>query len=141
IFGYDSGGFGLYLDPSGYPALTKTGFNNVTADFAITDTNLHHLAVTKSGSTVVFYIDGVPHPATPYEPGFTFSSDAYIGGLNNNYTFLGTVDELGFYSRALAASEVQAIYSAGSSGKCGSAVVPVITSQPANQTLQVGGTA
>jgi len=118
IFGYDNGGYGLYLSPSGEPTLTKTVFSAVGAGVTITDTNFHHVAVTKSGSTVVFYVDGVAHPAGPYDPGFTFSAQASIGGLGNNYTFLGTIDEVSFYNRALSASEVQAIYNADGTGKC-----------------------
>jgi hypothetical protein len=74
-------------------------------DVTITDINLHHVAVTKSGSAVVFYVDGVAYPAAAYDPGFTFSEDAFIGGLGNNYTFYGTVDEVSVYSRALAAND------------------------------------
>jgi hypothetical protein len=137
IFGYDNGGYGLYLSPSGEPALTKTAVDNVTSGFIIADTNLHHLAVTKSGSSVVFYIDGVAHAVGPYDPGFTFSTTAYIGGLGNNYNFLGTIDEVSFYNRALAASEIQTIYGS-TADKCGSSVAPSITAQPASQTVFVG---
>jgi hypothetical protein len=130
IFGYNSGGYGIYMDPSGTPTLTKTDINQVKPSMTITDTNWHHVAVTKSGSTVVFYVDGVVYPAAAYDPGFTFSGNAFIGGLGNNFTFYGAVDEVSVYNRALAAFEIQAIYKADNAGKC---AVPVITAQPRGQ--------
>ncbi|MGD0651989.1 MAG: M4 family metallopeptidase [Verrucomicrobiia bacterium] len=53
--------------------------------------------------------------------------------------FNGLIDELAVYNRALSASEIQAIYAAGITGKC--PVPPTITTQPTNQTVVAGGTA
>ncbi len=141
IFGYDNGGYGLYLDPNGVPSFSKIGFNEVKPGVAITDTNWHHVAVTKVGSTVVFYVDGVAHPAAAYDPGFTFAGNAFLGGLGSFYTFYGTVDDLSVYSRALATNEIQAIYGAGGNGKCVAQSPPLIATQPVNQTVTVGETA
>ena len=139
IFGYDNNGYGLYLSPAGLLSLSKVGTSAVSASSAITDTNLHHVAVTKAGSTVVFYIDGTAYPAGAYNPGFTFGGGAYIGGLLTNNSFLGSVDELAVFNRALAATEIQAIYSAATSGKCPAAgYPPFFISQPGNQTVLVG---
>jgi len=44
----------------------------------------------------VFYIDGVAYSVAAYNPGFEFTTTAAIGGIGNNYTFLGTIDELAF---------------------------------------------
>ena len=56
--------------------------------------------------------------------------------------FKGVIDEVSIYRRALSSNEIAAIYSAGTAGKCGvSPTPPVITSQPTNQTVGVGGTA
>ena len=55
------------------------------------------------------------------------------------YFFNGLIDEVSIYNRALTASEIQAIYAADSGGKCPLSA-PVITSQPTNQTVTVGGT-
>jgi hypothetical protein len=57
---------------------------------------------------------------------------AYLGGL---------LDELSIYSRALSQGEIQAVYNAGSMGKCFVGVPPMITSEPTNQTVTVGATA
>ena len=58
------------------------------------------------------------------------------------YFFNGLVDEVSLYNRGLTASEIQAIYAAGSAGKCPpSPMPPSITAQPTNQTVNVGGSA
>jgi hypothetical protein len=58
------------------------------------------------------------------------------------YFFNGLLDEVSIYNRALTASEIQAIYAAGSGGKCPPfPTPPSITTQPTNQTVTVGGAA
>jgi hypothetical protein len=47
------------------------------------------------------------------------------------------MDEMSLYNRALSASEIQAIYNAGSSGKCLPAS-PAIITQPTNETVNLG---
>ncbi|MBE0544962.1 MAG: immunoglobulin domain-containing protein [Verrucomicrobia bacterium] len=140
IFGYGGGGYGFALDRiSGRPMLTRIGASSVAANVSIADTNYHHLAVTKSGSTVVFYIDGVAHAAPAYATTFAFTTSAAIGARGDNLgnSFYGSVDDLAIYNRALSATEIQAIYNAGSSGKCD--LPPIIASHPADQTVTVGG--
>jgi hypothetical protein len=66
IFSYGIGGYGLYMDPSGHPTLSKVGINEVKPSVTITDTSFHHVAVTKSGSTVAFYVDGVAYSVAAY---------------------------------------------------------------------------
>ena len=142
VFGYDNGGYALYLAPDGTPTFGKTGSGSVAAGVTIPDTNLHHVAVTKSGSAVGFYLDGVAYPAPAYNPGFTFGGTAFIGGLGTNFTLLGGVDELAVYSRALSAAEIQGLYNAALSGKCpASNYPPFLVTQPANQTVLVGANA
>ncbi|HYG35349.1 MAG TPA: LamG-like jellyroll fold domain-containing protein, partial [Clostridia bacterium] len=55
--------------------------------------------------------------------------------------FVGSIDELSLYSRALSPSELQAIYTADSDGKCSAVRSPLIYSQPQSQTVVVGGAA
>ncbi len=143
IFAYGAGGYGLYLDSNGNPALSKITYNNVTLGTGITDTNYHHLAVTKTGSSVVFYIDGVAYPAPAYNPGFVFSTGAEIGAWGSSLasTFFGSIDELAIYNRALSSNEIQAIYNADGAGKCVVPIAPFFVTQPANQTVTAGGNA
>ena len=60
-YGYDGYGFGIYDDGSLF--LTRVGIDAVTIPNLITDTNWHHVALTKAGTNVVFYVDGVSYPA------------------------------------------------------------------------------
>ena len=52
--------------------------------------------------------------------------------------FIGQMDELTLYRRALSWYEIERIYNTASLGKGG---LPLITAQPANQTVNVGGQA
>jgi C1A family cysteine protease len=64
------------------------------------------------------------------------------GGCPTDGTYLGgLLDELSLYNRALSSNEIAAIYNAGSAGKCVTPTAPVITSQPANQAVVMGGVA
>ena len=95
-------------------------FNYVSGP-SITDTNLHHVAVTKVGSTIVFYLDGVAYATPAYSVTFTFAGGPPGIGFfaeNGSSGFLGTIDEMSVYSRALSSSEIQGIYNAGIEGKC-----------------------
>jgi hypothetical protein len=78
----------------------------------ITDSTFHHVALTKAGSTVVFYLDGTAYPIPSYTTTFTFTSSIGFGyqADSRDQSFLGTIDEIGFFNRALSASEIQAIY-------------------------------
>jgi len=121
VFGYGLGGYAFGLFDAGNLILTAVGVSVVISDtLAVTDLNFHHVAVTKSGSTVIFYLDGVGATASPYDPGFTFTTNAGIGarGDQDRSGFLGMVDELAVYDRDLTADEIQAIFNAGSAGKC-----------------------
>ena len=92
--------------------------------------------MTKSGTTVVFYLDGVAYSAPEFLSAFSFSSQATIGAWGDGLegTFLGSVDDLAVYDRPLSSIEIQAIYGAASSGKC-SSEPPAIIIAPSDQTV------
>ena len=140
LFSYTWGGYGFAFWEDGRLFLTKNGSGAVYSTQAITDTSYHHVAVTKTGSTVMIYVDGVGESVGPYNPGFTFGGPAAIGARGGDYaaSFLGTIDEVSIYNHALAGGDIQAIYSAGSAGKCVVAALPFLTSQPTSQTVQAG---
>ena len=140
IFGYGPGGYYFGIDSSGTLFFCQLGNFALVTGPAITDTNFHHVAVSKNGSSIIFYLDGGVYPAPAYNPTFTFTGAAGIGYRpdNGDNSFYGVVDELSIYSRALSQSEIQGIYNAGSGGKCFTPVGPVITSQPTNQTVYLG---
>ena len=98
------------------------------------------MAVTKSGSAVIFYLDGAPYPVSAYGTTFSFSTPASIGavGGSQSCSFYGLIDELSIYSRALTPAEIQSIYNCGHDGKCQELT---IFSQPMNTTAYVGESA
>ena len=143
IFCHGWGGFGLSLHHNRNPFLTQVGSTEVTCSLAITDTNnYHHVAVTKNGSTVVFYVDGIAETAPAYNPTFVFNGSAAVGATGGSHeaSLLGSLDEVSVYNRALSGSEIQAIYNSGSSGKCSTPTAPLITSHPQDQTAPSGTT-
>lgn len=140
LFGYGTGGYFFFLGPTRHLQFGKNGTIALAGTGMITDTNLHHIAVTKSGSAVTYYIDGVVDSVVNLAVSFVFTTPVGIGAQADNLSssFLGMIDELGVYSRALPANEIQAIYNAGLSGKCVVPVSPVIISHPQNINAIVG---
>jgi hypothetical protein len=142
IFSFGSGGYSFAVGDDGHLVLDKLFYNEMPmANRVVTGTNWHHVAVTKSASTVMFYCDGVAYPApAPYDPGFTFTTFPLVGVRGSDYlaSFLGTIDEVSIYNRALSGSEIRAIHGAGSSAKCPGRVAPSILSRSVNQTAPLG---
>ena len=98
---------------------------------------LQHVALTydkSSGIGVLFY-NGIVVATqnlgtfTP-QTSFNFYIGRRVSPANQVTPFNGLIDEVSLYNRALSASEIAAIYTAGSAGKCW---VPFITSQPQSQ--------
>jgi len=122
FFAYGSQGYGFAIDqPTGRLLLTQIQVSAVFSVGTITDTNYRHVAVTKQGSTVTFYIDGVAGAPVTYNPTFTFTTGAAIGARGDNNVlnaFFGDIDELEIFNRALTAQEVANIFNAGAAGKC-----------------------
>ncbi|HYW69900.1 MAG TPA: MBG domain-containing protein, partial [Pyrinomonadaceae bacterium] len=82
----------------------------------------HHVAYTFDSSTHKLFVDGreVASGANTRVPAYDntevrIGADVDTGGL---YQFDGKIDEVGFFSRALPASEIAGIYNAGSAGRC-----------------------
>jgi len=105
------------------------------------DDQWHHVAGVYDGINMFLYVDGTLDVSQPATGSISLNSDPMcIGANGNGYFFDGLVDEVSIYNRALTASEIQSIYSAGISGKCPLGA-PVIISQPTNQTVVAGYTA
>ncbi|HXC97733.1 MAG TPA: LamG-like jellyroll fold domain-containing protein, partial [Verrucomicrobiae bacterium] len=126
---------------------TSGSFHTITSGGNILPANaLSHVALTydKSSGTAALYLNGaivasqnlgVFTPRTSYNLylGYRPPSSPYLATY-----YSGLMDEMSLYGRALAASEIQAIYIAGGEGKC--AIPPVIASQPVSQTAFSGST-
>ena len=128
------------------------GFFGVSADglngtYAYTTTHIPlnawtHLAATYDGNNLVIYFNGSAQASTPFSSGIISSTDdvgigATIGGGGPIAIFNGLIDEPTIYNRALSAAEIQAIYNAGSAGKCPD-FPPVINTQPTDQIVEAG---
>lgn len=139
IFAYGQNGYGFVIDQNtSRLGLTNVGNSVVNSNLGISDTNWHHVAVTKSGNQVVFYIDGAADTPITYNTTFGFTSNAAIGARGDNNVqnaFFGAVDELAIYNRPLASTEIQSIFNSGTSGKC----KPFATNAPDNQVLWLAG--
>lgn len=121
FFAGDTGGYGFGMLDDGRLMLSDIGLSFVPSSVTIPDTNLwHHVAVTKVGTNVVFYIDGSAVTRTNLAGRFIFNRPfalGALGGVTRN-VFLGGIDELALYGRALEAAEINGIYRAGAEGKC-----------------------
>jgi Concanavalin A-like lectin/glucanases superfamily/FG-GAP-like repeat/IPT/TIG domain len=106
---------------------------------SVTDFNWHHCAVTarNGDADAIFYVDGMQQPVvvrvgTPTINLYPSTQPLRIGAEIDaiaTYFSADLIDELGIYKRVLSAAEIQAIYNAGSAGKCTpTSVVPVIAS-------------
>ncbi len=139
VFGYGHAGYNLALLDDGTPLLGQVDSSGVFGIQKITDTAFHHLAVTKNGTSVVFYVDGIAGPATNYAATFQFTTPVAIGSRGDNFgaSFFGVVDETSVYNRALSAAEIQSLYASTTLGKCAAPLT--VLSQPTNQSVTVGG--
>jgi hypothetical protein len=80
----------------------------------------YHLAVTNVGSAVTLYLDGEAVASGNFKINTPGDTQLYIGRLeeDNAKRLDGQVDEIGIYNRALSASEIKALFLAGSDGLC-----------------------
>ena len=120
IFSYGTGGYALGLYDDGRIFLKQVGGTSVNStSLRISTTNLTHVAVTKSGSSVTFFVNGIAETATALTATFTFNSNAAIGAVGDTLTnsFYGVIDDLQINQRVLTAAEIQSISSAGIRGK------------------------
>lgn len=84
----------------------------------------HAVGVKDASGSVKLYVDGESRgtilrqaPSTESTSGASFMIGAW-DGFGISEFFYGLIDEVAVYNRALSASEVQAIFNAGSAGKC-----------------------
>jgi hypothetical protein len=104
----------------------------------------HHVAGTYDGTKLQFYLDGQPWGKATLAPGsispMLTSSFVTIGSEDGRMRFpfvigtryfKGLLDEVDIFNRALSASEIAAIYNAGSAGKCRPTLIPHVAAAAA----------
>ena len=99
---YASGGYAFWIDGSGYLHVS-VGYQidlPAVAGAQITDTNYHHVAFTKSGTTVFYYLDGVAYQTAPLNASFTFGNSFAIGSPSGNQASIGQLTNSGVCRRA-----------------------------------------
>ncbi len=110
----------------------------------------YYIAVVYTSGNVKTYVDGQLKDDFNFGQGTEFGVNYVRVGRHNEDPgwgtrrfFKGALDEVDVYDRALSAGEVQAIYNAGSAGKCKPAV-PTLTVNPPSaivgQTITLTGT-
>ena len=79
----------------------------------------YHLALTREGTNINIYVNGVPAGTdTLNTPIPNANGPLTIGQAEGLGYVNGQIDEMTIYNRALSGSEISAIYSSGGAGKC-----------------------
>ena len=105
--------FHVYVSGRGY----------VSSPFATLPTDQWvHVAGVYDGSTISLYLNGNLIGSNTSAPGAIHVESGELGighdQANPDRFYKGLIDEVEIFDRALSASEIQAIYTAGSAGKC-----------------------
>ncbi len=112
--------------------------------FSPTPGTWYLLAVTKAAGTYTIWINGVPSSGTSQT--YTISiprptAPLTIGEAEGLGYFDGLIDEVEIFTRALDESELQAIFNAGSAGKCKPAILSPSSFSFAPEAVGVTGKA
>jgi hypothetical protein len=103
----------------------------------------YHVAITKNGSLYALYIDGVRVAVSEHTDAIPDAAAPLTIGASEGFFFNGLIDEVHFFSRALASDEIQMIFKTDSAGICAielpkkpSPAVPVrtVTAAPSSTT-------
>ncbi len=105
----------------------------------------YHVAGVRGPNSVQLYVNGQLASQTSASFAQNYGTlPLYFGSSGQSFwdgKLAGLLDEVSLYNRALSASEIAAIYSAGAAGKCKAGSPPGIGSQPQGQNVAVGGSA
>jgi uncharacterized protein (TIGR03437 family) len=125
VFSIDDGGYDRSLEIE-YGTSKWTVFVGGTT-WVVTDINLNewqHIAVIFSATNVEFFKNGVRFAYGSAPGASPTGQKLWIGGSPGyGEYFKGLIDEPAVYNRALSVTEIQTIYTAGSAGKCKTAVI------------------
>jgi len=132
--------FGIDFD--NYPLLQfYTWADDLIISTSLSEVGWFHVAMVYDGITLLsVYINGVLSDSRTLSDFLnTENLDTYIGsGIDSNGIpkyFIGNIDEISMYNRALSEPEIFSIYNAGSYGKC-SNIKPIANAGP-DQTVDI----
>lgn len=108
-------GFSIYLDASHHlHANPWGGGNQVSGTTVMDDGNFHHFAVVYTGSLTTIYSDGGDANSSGAFSLNLVGSQTYFGAELDLSVFLTcSLDEIGFWQRALTATEISTLYNGG----------------------------
>ena len=117
-------GLSLYLSSGKLRLSIYSGANggkNVIGTSELRDNAWHHVAGLWDGSVAKVYVDGAMQKDSPwsYPPASTTAAlgiGKRLGGWGGYLPFLGTIDEVAIYNRALETDEIQQHYQDGLAG-------------------------
>ena len=118
ILSYGRFGYGFGLTHNGRIFFSLIDLDGVEATNRITDTEWHHLAVTRSRDTVIFYVDGLPasEPISIRNWVFKFDTSVSVGsrGDGRGNSLYGMIDDLTIFDRPLSDKEIAFLFNASS---------------------------
>ncbi len=121
-YGSDTDGrmFGLISSRNAAGRLYFFGYNrDVAGNTPLAPETWYHAAVTYDGATVTLYLNGQPDGSRSVELHTTLNANGLtIGYRPGSARWLGQLDEVMLFDRALAPDEIAAMYAAGSAGVC-----------------------
>src|SRR6476469_1015676 len=103
------------------------GAGNILSSNTYPPGQFYHVAATYDGTAIKLYVNGALDNQMPFTDAIPYDSSVpYTIGANFSVfrslgfprTWNGVIDELHYFNHALSATEVSAIYQAGSSGLC-----------------------
>ena len=105
----------------------------------------YHLAGVRGPNFIQLYLNGqfVGQASVTFPQDYA-SSPLFFGTSGRSYwdrKLKGNLDEVSLYNRPLSATEIGALYAAGTAGKCKGGTPPTIAAQPQSQNVVVGGNA
>jgi hypothetical protein len=135
-YGSDVNGqmFGLITSLNAPGRLYFFGYNrDLAGNTALAANMWYHAAVTYDGTTVTLYLNGQPDGFRAVDLNTTLNANGLtIGYRPGGARWLGQLDEVMLFDRALTADEIAVIYAAGSNGVCSQ------TSRPSLALVRVG---
>ena len=107
----DVSDFAIYLTNGDKINFFYAGSNH-TSNTVVPLNSWAHIAVVNNAGSVTFYLNGVADGTATGAPSFTYNGF----GISNagSFPFLGKMDDVRIYNRALSTSDIQAIYNLGS---------------------------
>jgi hypothetical protein len=127
--------FALGMRSNGELFLTHVGVTAAASNTRVTDLEWHHLAVTRTGADVRFYVDGNPAGTASYPAEFANPQALGIGSLpvavrGLFYGFVGMLDEVRFHRVVVPASVLLDRATEVTSGGCPRDLALDVTQQP-----------